>query len=313
MKMVNLSFTDKELETLKEYFQSELFKAEEKIDNIRGILGKIGKRYGTGSIEIKKSPKKAGRPKTIKAVAGKKKPGPKPKKALAELVQMLAKKEPTGKKRGRPAKVKAVVKDAEASVINEKPVAKAKTGPKKAEKAKDVKKATSAIKKVKKAAVAKKAAPKIVKAKKVKGVVKVKAMPKAKAPKKVKTALKAKADEKVKAITKLKEIIKAKSPKIKVASKPKSTPKPKTTENKKTVINASKWSEWVTEVVKENPQLIATQIADAVIVNNNLKGDNLTNAANMVKKHLNNLEKAGKIMSYGEEGAEPMYGLKPTE
>ncbi|MCX6272431.1 MAG: hypothetical protein NTU44_14690 [Bacteroidetes bacterium] len=133
--MINLNFTEKELETLQEYFQSELYKAEQKIDSIRGILDKIGKKYGNVQKIDKKERKK--REKLLKKdqlpepeLKERKRPGRKPKvKTETDLVveQILP------KRRGRPpikkeASAEVTVKrgrkaasEEKADVIQEKP------------------------------------------------------------------------------------------------------------------------------------------------------------------------------------------------
>jgi hypothetical protein len=101
--MIKLNFTEKELETLNEYFQTELYKAEQKIDSIRGILGKIGKKSGKFyKSEIKEN--KRGRKPNLSSsvnVKIKKRPGPKPKAIKEDEITAVAK---VLKKRGRPPK-----------------------------------------------------------------------------------------------------------------------------------------------------------------------------------------------------------------
>jgi len=124
--MIKLNFTEKELETLKDYFQTELYKAEQKIDGIRGMLEKVGKKFGKSlkSVEApaKKKRGKAKAAATVTAVE-KKKPGRKPKAAAAPVAE---KKE--GAKRGRPAKKAAVaakpVKKTTAKKVTKKAVVK---------------------------------------------------------------------------------------------------------------------------------------------------------------------------------------------
>jgi hypothetical protein len=138
--MINLNFTEKELETLQEYFQSELFKAEQKIDNIRGILGKIGKKYGKAQKNVEKIARKRGRPKIkeeikskekalkksnlkIKPAGERKKPGPKPKVKTAEPVKVIEKKS----KRAKASK--AAPKKVEVKTERKKPGPKPKIKP----------------------------------------------------------------------------------------------------------------------------------------------------------------------------------------
>ncbi len=225
--MVNLSFTDKELETLNEYFQSELYKAEQKIDSIKGILGKIGKKQGKPGKEAKSS-KKHGRNKSvlkseIKLHLEKKKPGRKPKNVTDDLVKIVEKNEVPAK-RGRPLK----------NTVEKGKVEK--TEPK------------------------------------------LKAGPKGKVAAKSKIATKSKS---------------------KVATKSK--------------LADFNWETGVLGIISDNPQLTASQISESLISLYNLKGSKLNSADENVNEQLLQLEKAGTIMAYGDEGADFMYGLKPTE
>lgn len=107
--MININFTEKELEILQEYFQSELYKAEQKIDNIKGILGKIGKKRGKMK-PVENHQTKRGRNKGVvlasllpKQDFEPKRRGRKPKSVKQTEMIVTA---PTQKKRGRPAKIK---------------------------------------------------------------------------------------------------------------------------------------------------------------------------------------------------------------
>ncbi len=283
--MVNLSFSDKELETLKEYFQAELLKAQEQVDNILGILGKIDKKPVSANKVVTKGTKKGGRSKVVKPVAEKKKTGPKPKSGLAELIEILDQSEPSVKKREsidiKPAsKTEAVV-----NVVS-KAAAKAKTGVKKGTTAKKQKNPPKPKVVAKKEAKVKKA---IVKA--AKPVVAKKTVEK----KTVTKPITEKAVEKPKTYKKPRE--------EKRTLRVKLTPIGKTPE----------WVDWVISVVQDNPQMVSHQVADAVINKYDLSGDNLVDAPAMVDQALGELLTSGVLMAYGDDLSNPMYGLKMAD
>jgi len=283
--MVNLSFSATELDTLKEYFQSELLKAQEQVDNILGILGKIEKKPVSVNKVATKGTKKGGRSRVVKPAADKKKTGPKPKSGLAELIEILDKSETSVKKKESIAAKPASKTEVAAAVVS-KPAAKAKT-------------------------VAKKGSP----AKKQKNEPKVKAVAK-KEPKVKKAIVKAAKPVVAKKTVEKKTVTKPVTEKT--VEKPKTYKKPRSEKRtlrvKLTPIGKTpEWAEWVISVVKDNPQMVSHQVADAVINKYDLSGDNLVDAPAMVDQFLGELVSSGVLMAYGDDLSNPMYGLKMTD
>lgn len=223
--MVNLSFSDKELEKLREYFLEELEKARQQVDEIRGILDKIGGIPASVTKTEPKSKPGGSAKSSVTAEPGKeKKTGA--KEGFAELIEILDKSEAEEKQAARTTKKAATAKSAAAKPKTEE-------------------------------------------------------TPPAKIPKVTARFMK----KGVKRPTK-----------IKIKAKRDWTPQ--------------EWEDSVITVVTDNPQLVAHQIADEVINRYDLSGDNLVDAPEMVQRQLDELCRKGILFAYGDNSAEPMFGLK---
>lgn len=279
--MINLNFTEKELETLKEYFQSELYKAEQTIDNIRGILGKIGKKQGKTQQAAKRGRKKVSVAPALqaKAIVEKKRPGRKPK-ALKEAEISAASK--IQKKRGRPPKAKveaAGVPAAKVKIIKSKPVKKAT--PK-------AKPARVKVEKPKTVAKVKKTVPVI------EGVKRKPGRPK------TKPVVVAEKKTKVESAGKKAVVVKAKPVKTEAKlSKKKEIKTPKIP-----------WGDWILAILRDSENnLTQEQIFTAISNRLQITGEEFTAAEKKLKDQMNKLLKAKKILP-SEEGENPVYSLK---
>ena len=254
--MVTLSFTDKELEILNEYFQSELYKAEQKIDTIKEILGKIGKKHGKETKEIKPEKKHGDHKKEGKAKRGR------PPLSVAEKQKREKKKLKNKKSRHPKTEAVAIETIAEALI-----------------------------------------APVV--------------MPAAVLPVPDEVMQPAEKQVAEKSAAKAKESTKAKASKAKARKKPKPAAKKKTPTKPNAAAPAKPmdidWEEGILGIVRDNPQLTATQISQSLIEKYSLKGSQKTGASRRVEEKLAQLEGAGTLMAYGDEGEALMYGLNLAE
>ncbi|MHC1708440.1 MAG: hypothetical protein AB9842_13095 [Bacteroidales bacterium] len=284
--MINLNFTEKELETLKEYFQSELFKAEQKIDSIRGILGKIGKKYSKTQKAEKKSGKR-GR-KKVNTMASllpvsdieRKKPGRKPK-LFKEANTFTGSK--TQKKRGRPPKIKtepllAAVKAGKIKGIKDVP---------------KVKKANLMAEKTKKTTISVKpaATSEIVKRKPGRPRIKPEIIA---------------AEKKTKVLSKSKNL----TPKLTIKKKSQAKVKNMNAKKKEPKTPKIPWGDWILTVLRDSDvNLTREQIFKAVTERLKLSGEELKSAELKLKDHLVKLLKVKKILPDSDR-ENPAFGLK---
>lgn len=91
--MVNLSFSDKELEKLRDYFLEELARAQKQVDEIRGILDKIGGSPVSEVLPVTKSAAGGKSAEITKPSEQKQQQSPKAKDGFAELIEILDKSE----------------------------------------------------------------------------------------------------------------------------------------------------------------------------------------------------------------------------
>ncbi|HRY33203.1 MAG TPA: hypothetical protein P5531_09585 [Bacteroidales bacterium] len=279
-KMINLDFTEKELDTLKEYFQSELLKTEQKIDSIKGILEKIGKKTG----KVYRSEKKAARKalKKMKAMAHliepeikiRKKPGPKPK---TEKVATAVSETPEKKRRGRPPRAKEEVKRrGRPRVI--KPIVEAEATPEPAVKTRrkrvalTIEKPLPVVQETK----VRKRGPRTVKAQAA-------------------------------AVTEQSPRRKPGRPPKAASEKKPVKPGPKVPKKKAIKIP---WGAWITNVLRDSEENLSQQIIlDTIAKRLQLAGPELESATVKILDQFSKLQKTGKIISQ-QSGDATVYGLK---
>ncbi len=282
--MINLDFTEKELDTLKEYFQAELLKTEQKIDSIKGILEKIGKKTGKGFRSEKKAAKKA--LKKMKAMAQliepeikiRKKPGPKPK---AEKVAALVTEAPEKKKRGRPPRVKEEGKRRGRPRVV-KPVVEIEAEAK----------AESPVKtRRRKVAVTLEKAPAVAVEKTVRK----------RRPRLEKVA--------ASSVPELMPKRKPGRPPKPAAEKKPLKPGPKAPKKKAVKIP---WGAWITNVLRDSEENLSQQnIIDTIAKRLQLAGPELDSATVKILDQFNKLQKSGKVVAQ-QSGDSTLYGLKIT-